>query len=187
MQPTWVAKRGWRFAVMRGVLPRTSPAHYDFHHFLLSRPRSGLLALQGPAALGGEPGSAAPTANRKPEMAVVSHCSPAAPRRALFNVTAPFRSAALAMGRPCPAVNTGRAPMQPTWQAKRGWRLAVLWGVQPPTSLAHYDSHQFFAVAASFRPAGLARGGPPSAVSLEAPRPTANRKPGMAEGSIAAR
>jgi hypothetical protein len=34
-----VAKRGWRLAVLRGVLPRTSPAHHDFHHFLLSRIR----------------------------------------------------------------------------------------------------------------------------------------------------
>ena len=131
MQPTWVGKRGWRLAVLRGVLPRTSHACYDSNYFLLSRRRSGRLPLQGT----GRPASAVsrgaplPTANRKPGMAVVSHCSPAAPRRALFNVAAPFRPAALAMGRPCPAVNAGRAPMQPTWVAKRGWRLAVLRGV----------------------------------------------------------
>jgi hypothetical protein len=47
MQLTWFAKRSWRFAVLRGVLPRTSPAHYDLHYFLLSRLRSGRLPLQG--------------------------------------------------------------------------------------------------------------------------------------------
>jgi len=90
---------------------------------------------KGPATLSGEPGSAAP--HGKPEAgssaaqgrAVVPHCSPAVPRPTLFNVTASFRPAALAMERPCPAVKTGRAPIQPTWVAKRGWRLAVLRGV----------------------------------------------------------
>jgi hypothetical protein len=133
MQPTWVAKRGWRLAVLRGVQPPTSPTHHDSHHFCCRGFVPASWPCKGPAALGGGPGSAAPTANRKPGMAEVSHC-PAAPRRALFNAAAPFRPAALTMGRPCPAMNTGRASMQPTWVAKRGWRLAVLRGVLPRTS-----------------------------------------------------
>ena len=181
MQPTWVGKRGWRLAVLRGVLPRTSYACYDSNYFLLSRRRSGRLPLQGT----GRPASAVsrgaplPTANRKPGMAVVSHCSPAAPRRALFNVAAPFRPAALAMGRPCPAVNSGWAQCNP-----HGCQNAA--GASPGCRACYRALRPrpvipiIFAVAASFRPAALARGWSPSAVSRGASCPTANQKPGRA-------
>jgi hypothetical protein len=179
MQPKWMAKRGWRLAVLRGVQPPSSPAHHHSPHFCCRGFVSASWPCKGPAALGGEPGSAAPTANRKPGMAEVSHCSSAAPRRALFNAAAPFRPAALVMGRLCPAGNTGRASMQPTWVAKRGWRLAVMRGVLPRISPAHYDSHHF--LLSRPRSGRLALQGP-AALGSEpgSAAPTANRKPGMA-------